>query len=114
MTSKCLRNKTIFSKKVNLMIYPVQTYMLVKTCNLLFVNFPGVSHYIMKSILNAKKNTSNLIKVISSYKICSGNKSQQAQEQSFVIQYQNLLIFHRIFLLHFINSLSTVQFNVCF
>ena len=56
MAAKYLRIKTIFSKNVNLMKYQVQTYMLVKTRNLLFVNFPGVSsHYTMESILNAKK-----------------------------------------------------------
>ena len=38
------------------------------------------------------KKTSNLIKVISSYNICSEIKSKQAKEP-FVIQYQKLLIF---------------------
>ena len=46
----------------------------------------------MKSKLNVKKNPSNLIKVISSYNICSGIKSKQTKKQ-FAIQYQNLLIF---------------------
>ena len=39
-----------------------------------------------------KKKTSNLIKVISTYNIHSGIKSQQAKKP-FAIQYQNLLIF---------------------
>ena len=68
--------------------------MLVKTRNLLFVNFPGVSsHYTMESILNAKKKKkkpSNLIKVISNYNISTRNKNQQAQKQPIVIQYQKL------------------------
>ena len=46
----------------------------------------------MKSILNAKKKKSNLIKVISSYNACAGIKSKQAKN-SFVTQYQKLLIF---------------------
>ena len=56
---------------------------------------------------------SNLIKVIS-YNICSGIKDEQAKKQPFVIQYKKLLIFLRIPLFHFIKSLSTVQFHVCF
>ena len=93
MAAKYLRIKIIFSKNVNLMKYQVQTYMLVKTRNLLFVNFPGVSsHFTMQSILNAKKKkkTSNLIKVISNYNISTRNKNQQAQKQPIVIQYQKL------------------------
>ena len=87
------------------MKYQEQTYTLTKTRNLLFANFPGVSNFTMKSILNAKrkKNTSNLIKVISDYDISTGNKSQQVQKQSLVIQYQKLLFFLKILLLHFIN-----------
>ena len=42
-------------------------------------------------LLNVKK-TSNLIKVITSYNICSGIKSQQAKTP-FVIQYQKPLVF---------------------
>ena len=38
-----LTNKTIFSKKVNPIKYPVQTYILVRTWNLLFMYFIGVS-----------------------------------------------------------------------
>ena len=36
--------KTIFSEKVNPMKYPGQTYILVRTWNLLFTYFTGVSH----------------------------------------------------------------------
>ena len=60
------------------MKYPVQSYILVKTRNLLFMYFTGVSHKTMKSILNVKK-TSNLIKDISSHNIWSGIKSQQVK-----------------------------------
>ena len=52
----------------------------------------------MKSI--KCKKTSNLIKVISSYNICSGIKSQQAKKP-FAIQYQNLLIFFQNSLVSF-------------
>ena len=38
-------------------------------------------------------------------------KSQQAKKP-FLIQYQNLLIFHRTPLFHFIKSLSTIQFHM--
>ena len=58
------------------MKYPVQSYILVKTRNLLFMYFTGVSHQTMKSILNVKKKTSNPIKGIYSHKICSGIKYQ--------------------------------------
>ena len=58
------------------------------------------------------KKTSNLIKVISNYNICSGIKSKQAKK-SFAIQYQKLDFF-RIPLFHFIKSLSTILFYVCF
>ena len=47
------------------------------------------------------KKKSHLVKVISSYNICSGTKSQQAKKP-FVIQYQKRLIFFRIPLFHFI------------
>ena len=36
--------KTIFSEKVNPMKYPGQTYILVRTWNLLFTYFTGVSN----------------------------------------------------------------------
>ena len=54
-------------------------HIQVKTWNLLFMYFTGVSNQTIKSILNVKK-TSNLIKVISSYNICSGIKSRQAKK----------------------------------
>ena len=47
-----LTNKTKFSKKVNPMKYPVQTYILVRTWNLLFMYFTDVSHKTMKIIVN--------------------------------------------------------------
>ena len=39
MTGKYLKRKATFSKKVNPMKYPVQTYILVSTWNLLFMYF---------------------------------------------------------------------------
>ena len=60
------------------------------------------------------KSLSNLIEVISDHNICSGINSEQANEQSFVIQYQKLLISVRIPLFHFIKSLSIVKFHECF
>ena len=36
-------SKTAFTKKVNAMKYPVQTYILVRTWNLLFMYFTAVS-----------------------------------------------------------------------
>ena len=64
----------------------------------------------MKSILNVKK-TSNLIKGISSHKICSEIKSQQVIK---TICHSVPKIFIRILLFHFIKLLSTNQFHVCF
>ena len=37
-------SKTTFTKKANPMKYPVQTYILVRTWNLLFMYFTAVSH----------------------------------------------------------------------
>ena len=91
MTGKYLTSNTTFSKKVNPVNYRIQTYILVKTWNLLFMYFTSVSNQTMRSI-KCKRKTSNLIKVTSSYNICSGIKSQQAKK-TFVIQYQKLLIF---------------------
>ena len=48
--------KTTFSKEVNPMKYAAQTYILVRTWNLLFMYFTGVSHLALKSILNVKKH----------------------------------------------------------
>ena len=48
MIDKYLTSKTTFSKKVNPIKYPVQTYLLVGNWNLLFMYFPGVSHFSKK------------------------------------------------------------------
>ena len=55
-----------------------------------------------------KKKTSNLIEVISALEL-KVNK----QKKTFLIQYQKLLIFLKIPLFHFIESLSTIQFHMC-
>ena len=39
-----LTSETTFFKKINPMKYPVQTYILVNTWNLLFIYFTDVSH----------------------------------------------------------------------
>ena len=39
-----MTSKTTFFKKVNPMKYPVETYILERTRNLLFMYFTGVSH----------------------------------------------------------------------
>ena len=57
------------------------------------------------NLLNVKK-TSNLIKVISSYNICSGIKSQQAKKPFIIISTKTFL---RIPLFHFIESLSNIH-----
>ena len=69
----------IFQKSKSSMKYQIQTYILVRTWNLLFSYFTGVSNQTMKSIKCKKKPilinvTSNLIKVTSSYNISSGIK----------------------------------------
>ena len=112
MTGKYLTSNTTFSKKVNPMKYQIQTYILVRTWNLLFII---LLVYPIRpwNLLNVKKKKSNLIIAISSYNICSEIKSQQAKKP-FVIQYQKRLIFFWIPLFHFIKSFSTIQFNVCF
>ena len=67
----------------------------------------------MKSI-KCKKKTSNLIKVISSYNICSGIKSQQAKKP-FVIQYQKYFFqnssvpFHQVIFDHSIFSVILID-----
>ena len=107
MTSKYLRIETIFSKKVNLIKYQEQTYMLVKTRNLLFANFSGVSNFTMKSMLNAKKKKKRkthliwlkLYLIIISALEIKANKYKKL----LVIQYQKLLFFLKILLFHFIN-----------
>ena len=117
MTGKCLTSKTTFSKKANLMKFPVWTYMLVRTWNLLcvFSWCIPLDHEIYTKYKKAMKNItlSYLIKVIS-YNICSGIKGGQAKKQPFVIQYQKPWIFIRIPLFNFIKSFSTGQFHVCF
>ena len=44
MTGKYLTSNTTFSEKVNPMKYWIQAYILVRTCNLLFMCFTGVSN----------------------------------------------------------------------
>ena len=44
MTGKYLTSNTTFSKKVNPMKYQIQAYVLVRTWNLLFIYFTGVSN----------------------------------------------------------------------
>ena len=61
MTGKYLTNNTTFSKKVNPLKYPIQTYILVR-------------------IWNYFKKRSYLIKVMFSDNICSGIKIQQAKQ----------------------------------
>ena len=102
----------IFQKSKSYEISKTDMYV-GETCNLLLLYFPGVSYYTMKSILNVKDNI-NLIKVISSCKICAGIKSQQEKKNLFVIQYPNVFVFLKIPLFHFIKSLSVVQFPACF
>ena len=63
-----------------MMKYPVQSYILVRTRNLLFMYFTGASHQTMKSIVNVKKHITWLIKDISGHKICSGIKSQKVRK----------------------------------
>ena len=85
MTCKYLTSNTTFSKKVNPMEYRIQVYILARTWNLLFM-------LTMKSILNVKK-TSNLIKIISSYNICSKIKSKQAKTFDFFFR---IPLFHLV------------------
>ena len=113
MTGKYLRSKTMFSKKVNLMKYPVRHTCwwrpgIYYLCIFLaYSNRPWNLYTKWKTSKQTNK-TSNLIKVISSYNICSGNKLQQIQKQPFVIQYQKLLFFLELFcsisLTHFLPS----------
>ena len=60
-----------------------------------------------------KKKPANWIKGISTHNIFSGIKSQQINK-IFVNQLKKLLSFLRIPLFHFIESLLTIQFHVCF
>ena len=104
MTGKYLTSNTTFFKKVNPMKYRIQTYILVRTwiyysCILLVYPIRPWN------LLNVKKKTSNLIKVISCYNIWSGIKSQQAK-RPFLIQYQKPLIFSE-----FLCSISSNHFQ---
>ena len=98
-----------FSKKVNPRKYQIQTYMLGRTWNLLFIYFTGVSNQTMKSILNVKKHLtwSKLYLVIISALELKVN--QQKTICHSVPKTFNF--FFRIPLFHFINSLSTIQFQ---
>ena len=60
-----------------------------------------------------KKKTSNLIKVICSHKICSGIKSQPVK---IIICHSvpKTFDFSQNYSVHFIESVSTIQFHVCF
>ena len=68
----------IFQKSKSYEISSIAIYILVR--NLLFMYFTGLSHWTMKYILNVKE-TSYLIKGISSHNICSGIKSQQVKKK---------------------------------
>ena len=109
MTCKYLTSNTTFSKKVNPIKYRIQTYVLWG---------PGIYYsYILLvypirpwNLLNVKK-ASNLIKVISSYNICSGIKSQQAKKP-FVIQYQkqNFSVpFHQVIFDHSVSCVLLID-----
>ena len=71
--------KTTFSKEVNPMKYPAQTYIgedLEFIIHVFYWCIP-LGHEIY-----TKCKTSNLIEVISTYNICSGIKSQQAKKKN--------------------------------
>ena len=80
---------------------------------------PGIYHVFYWCIpldheiyTKCKKKTYNLIKGISSHNICSGIKTQQLKKHlSFSTKN---LIFLRIGMFCFIESLLTIQFHVCF
>ena len=94
MTGKDKQNH-IFqkSKSYEISSTVIYIYILVRTGNLLFMYFTGVSHQTMKFVLNVKKHLSNLIK---GHNICSGIKNQR-------------VIFVRIPLFYFIESLLTIH-----
>ena len=60
------------------------------------------------------KKAYNLIKVIFSYNLFSGIKSQRAKKilKTLATQYHKLLTFLRLPLFHFIKSLSTIQLHL--
>ena len=68
----------------------------------LFTYFAGASHYTMKSILNVKKS-SNLIKFISSHKICSEIKSQKVKKP---FSLKNFWFFSKL-----LSSISSIYFR---
>ena len=74
--------------------------------------FTGASPYTMKSILNVKK-TSNLVKGISSHKICSEIKSQQVKNHSVPKTFdfsQNYFVpFHRFTFDHSISCVLLIK-----
>ena len=59
MTDIYLTSNTAFSKKVNPMKYQIQTYILVRNWNLLFIDFTGVYNYTMKFIKCKRKHLWN-------------------------------------------------------
>ena len=97
-----LTNKTKFSKKVNPIKYPVQTYILVRTWNLLFMYFTGVSHWIMKSRLSVKKHLTwlKLYLVIISALELKVNKPKNhlslTVPKTFDFSQNSSVLFHRV------------------
>ena len=97
-----LTNKTKFFKKVNPIKYPVQTYILVRTWNLLFMYFTGVSHWIMKSRLSVKKHLTwlKLYLVIISALELKVNKPKNhlslTVPKTFDFSQNSSVLFHRV------------------
>ena len=97
-----LTNKTKFSKKVNPIKYPVQTYILVRTWNLLFMYFTCVSHWIMKSRLSVKKHLTwlKLYLVIISALELKVNKPKNhlslTVPKTFDFSQNSSVLFHRV------------------
>ena len=115
-----LTNKTIFSKKVNPIKYPVQTYILVRTWNLLFMYFTGVSHWIMKSRLSVKKHLTwlKLYLVIISALELKVNKPKNhlslTVPKTFDFSQNSSVLFHRVTCDHSISFvLLIVEPNEC-
>ena len=78
MTDKDKQNH-IFQKSKSYEISSIDLCIGEDRDFIIHVYFTGVSHQIMKSILNVKK-VSNLIEGISSHNICSGIESQQIKK----------------------------------
>ena len=92
ITGNYLTSNTTFPKKVTPMKYRIQTFILVRTWNLLFMLILLLVYPIRPwNLLDVKKHLTWL-KVISSYNIYSGINGQQSKKL-FLIQYQKLLIF---------------------